>query len=152
MKKYIAIWVFLLACQAGYCQKYNVDQLFSEFANIENSDNVNLGQLTMAFAGMFTETMGVNGIEVYALDKCSNDVKEKLKNAIRNLKDSRYETVVTSNEKDGRTKVLMKMKDDVILELIVLTTGKTTALVRIKGKINPSDIERVTKKHGKSGC
>lgn len=152
MKKCITLWILLIACQAGYSQKYNVDQLFKEFANIENSDNVNLGLITMAFAGMFTETMGVNGLEVYTLDKCSHDVKEKLKDAIRNLKDSRYETVVTSNENGGRTKVLMKMKDDVILELIVLTTGKTNALVRIKGKMNRSDIEQLTKKHGKSGC
>ena len=36
-----------------------------------------------------------------------------------------------------------------IRELVVLTSGSSNALVRIKGKIKPSDIDKVMKEHGK---
>lgn len=60
-------------------------------------------------------------------------------------------TKVTSNEKDSRTKVMIRIDKEMIRELVVLTTGKDNALIRIKGKIKPSDIEKVVKNHG-NGC
>jgi len=152
MKKYLAVFVLLVACQVGYSQKYNVEKLFAEFSNDSRTEKVKLGKIAMSFAGMFTETMGVDGVEVYAFDDCSPDLKEKLSKAIKNLKDSSYETMINANEEGSRTKVLLKMEDDIIRELVVITTGDSNALVRITGKIKPSDIERVTQKHGKGGC
>lgn len=151
MKRYITILALLIICQMGYSQK-NVEQLFKEFARVENSEGVKLGKLFMSFAGMFTDTMGVDGIEAYSLDSCSGEVKERLTKAMRNLKDSKYETMVTSNEGNSRTKVLVRIEDDVIREMVLVTTGDSNALVRIKGKIKQSDIDRVVEKHGKSGC
>ena len=152
MKKYIAILALLLTCQVGYSQKYSVNALFKEFAGEKNSEKVKIGGLMMSFAGMFTETMGVKGVEVYAFDECEQKIKDKLNKAIRNLDDSSYETMISSNNGDDRTRVLVKIEDDIIHELIVLSTGNSTALVRIKGKIKQSDIERVAQKHGKGGC
>lgn len=152
MKKYIILFALLFACQIGYSQKYSVNELFKKFSKTERSEKVKLGKFMMSFAGMFTETMGVNGIEVYEFDDCSSEVKDKLDHAIRNLKDPAYETMITSNDEGERTKILVKIEKDVIRELIVLTTGESHALVRIKGKIKPSDIEQITEKHGKGGC
>lgn len=152
MKKYIAIFVLLLTCQVGYSQKYSVDALFKEFADTKNSEKVKIGGLMMSFAGMFTETMGVKGVEVYAFDECDQKVKDKFNKAIRNLNDSSYETMISSNDENGRTKVLVKIEDDIIHELIVISSGNSAALVRVKGKIKPSDIERIAQKHGKGGC
>lgn len=152
MKKYIAILVLLLVCQAGHSQKYSVDELFKEFSEVKQSEKVKLGKLIMSFAGMFTETMGVNGVEVYDFDNCARDVKDRLDKATQGLKDSTYETLVSSNENGNRTKVLIKIEKDMIRELVVITTGDSNALVRIKGKIKPSDIDRVAQKHGNGGC
>jgi len=151
MKKYLVILALLIICQIGYSQK-NVEQLFKEFARVENSEGIKLGKFFMSFAGMFTETMGVDGIEAYSFDSCSGEVKERLTKAMRNIKDSKFETMITSNEGNSRTKVLVRIEDDIIRELVVVTTGDSNALVRIKGKIKPSDIDRVVEKHGKSGC
>lgn len=152
MKKYIAIFVLLLACQVGYSQKYSVNQLFKEFNKVEQSEKVKMGKLIMGFAGLFTDTMGVDGIEAYDFDDCTHEVKEKLKNAIKNLKDPSYETMITSNEDGERTKILVKIEKEVIRELVIIVTGDSNALVRIKGKIKPSDIEQLAQKHGKGGC
>ena len=74
-------------------------------------------------------------------------VKDRLSTAIRNLRDSDYETMVTANERDSRTKVLVKIKEDMIRELVIFTTGSDNALIRIKGKISPSDLDRVINEH-----
>ena len=45
-----------------------------------------------------------------------------------------------------------QLLEDIIRELVILTTdGGDDALIRIKGKIKPSDIEKVINDH-KDGC
>ena len=101
----------------------------------------------MKLASLFTETMGVNGIEILEFDNCAQEVKDRLSTAIRNLRDPDYETMVKANERDSRTKVLVKIKEDMIRELVIFTTGSDNALIRIKGKISPSDLDRVITEH-----
>jgi len=84
-----------------------------------------------------------------SFDGCNPSVKERLNHAIASLKDENYETMVSVNEETERTKILVKLKDDFIQELIVLTSGNEPAIVRIKGKIKPSDIEKVIEQNSK---
>lgn len=149
MKKYMAILVMMLLCQAGYSQ--NMDKLFNEFSGKENVTRITVGKVMLKLSSIFTETMGVEEIEVLAFEECSANVKENLEKAIRNLKDSRFETMVTANENDSHTRILIRIDQEMIRELVVLTTGTSSALVRIKGKIKPSDIEKVVKEH-RNGC
>lgn len=149
MKRYFVILALILICQAGNSQTMN--QLFNEFSKIEQINHVKIGNITMKLASLFTETMGVNGIEVLEFGSCNSDVKQRFKKAIKELKDPDFETMVTSNEKGSRTKVMVRIEKDMIREMVVLTTGNSNALVRIKGKIKPSDIEKVMKDHG-NGC
>jgi hypothetical protein len=152
MKRYIAVLALLLVCRVGYSQEYDVDRLFKEFSQIKSSEKVKQGKIFMGFAGMFTETRGVNGIEVYDFDACEGGIKQKLANAIKNLKDSRFETMINVNEAGSRTRILVRIDGDFIREMVIVTIGDSYALVRIKGKIKPSDFEEVAVKHGKGGC
>ncbi|RHJ84770.1 DUF4252 domain-containing protein [Parabacteroides sp. AM08-6] len=145
MKKYIAILVLILTCQAIYSQ--NIDKLFNEFAKKENVTRVSIGPIIMKLSSIFTETMGVNGIEVLDFDDCSKDVKENLRTAIRKLKDDRFETMITSNEDNNHVKVMVRIDKKMIRELVIFCTGEDNALIRIKGKIKPSDLEQVVKEH-----
>lgn len=145
MKKYITILALLLICQAGYSQ--NMDKLFENFAKLDNVTHITLGPVIMKLSSIFTETMGVSGIEVLALEECSSTIKDNLQTAIKELKDPRFETMVTTNEGNSRTKVMIRIDNDMIRELVVLNTGADEALIRIKGKIKPSDIEQIMKEH-----
>lgn len=150
MKKYIAILILILSCQAGYSQ--SMDKLFNDFSKQENVTRVTFGPFLMKIGSLFTETMGVNSIEVLSFEECGSTVKDNLRTAIKKLKDPNYETMVNSNEKGSRTKVMVRIDKDVIRELVILTTdGGDDALIRIKGKIKPSDIEKVINDH-KNGC
>lgn len=146
MKKYIAILILILFCQAGYSQ--SMDKLFNDFAKQDNVTRVTVGPFLMKISSMFTETMGVSSIEVLSFEECGSNVKENLRTAIKQLKDPNFETMVTSNEGGSHTKVMVRIDKEMIRELVVLTTdGGDDALIRIKGKIKPSDIERVVNDH-----
>ena len=141
MKRLLALLAILLISQVGYGQQ-KMDQLFNAFRGESDVTSVNIGNISL-----FTETMGVNGIEILEFDNCAQEVKDRLSTAIRNLRDPDYETMVTANERDSRTKVLVKIKEDMIRELVIFTTGNDNALIRIKGKISPSDLDRVINEH-----
>ena len=136
MKRLLALLAILLISQVGYGQQ-KMDQLFNAFRGESDVTSVNIGNITMKLASLFTETMGVNGIEILEFDNCAQEVKDRLSTAIRNLRD----------ERDSRTKVLVKIKEDMIRELVIFTTGSDNALIRIKGKISPSDLDRVINEH-----
>lgn len=56
MKKYIAILILILFCQAGYSQ--SMDKLFNDFAKQKNVTHVTVGPFLMKISSLFTETMG----------------------------------------------------------------------------------------------
>ena len=125
----------------------SIDKLFNDFTKEKGVNHVNVGKITMTFAGLFTDVMGVSGVEVFSFDSCEQAVKDKLNEAIASLKDNDYETMVSVNEDNERTRILVKLKDEVIKELVVLTTGDDPAMIRIKGNIKQSDIEKVINKN-----
>jgi hypothetical protein len=48
--KLIILLALVFVCRAGFGQK-NVNQLFHDFSKCENTTKVNIGKITMAFAG-----------------------------------------------------------------------------------------------------
>lgn len=149
MKRYFVILALILICQAGNSQTMN--QLFDEFAKIEHTEHVKIGSITMKLASLFTETMGVNSIDIFEFNKCDNKVKERFTQAIKKLKDPGFETMLTSNKDGNQTKVMIRAEDEMIREIVILTTGTNNSLVRIQGKIKSSDIEKIMVKNG-HGC
>ncbi|MCC8142608.1 MAG: DUF4252 domain-containing protein [Tannerellaceae bacterium] len=67
------------------------------------------------------------------------------------MEDEKYETLVTTNEDNTRTKVLIKVEKDAITELIVVESGSSNTLVRLKGKMKPSELDKVVNEHKHGG-
>jgi len=149
-RKIITVMLALLLIGPVMYSQKNVDQLFKEFSKEKGVTHVGIGKIVMSFASMFTDVMGVDGVEVFSFEECSQQVKERLNKEIASMKDTRYETMVSVNEENQRTKILVKIENETIRELIVLTSGDDAALVRIKGKIKPSDIEKVINNNTKN--
>ncbi|MDR1160763.1 MAG: DUF4252 domain-containing protein [Tannerellaceae bacterium] len=146
IKKIIGMALIAFVCQAGYGQK-NVNQVFNEFSTHANANKVSIGGLMMKVAGMFEDTMGIENIDFLHFDNCDADTKERFSKAVGNLKDPSFETMVNASENGERVKVMVRIKDETIHELVVLTTGNEPMMVRIKGKIKKSDIERIISQH-----
>ena len=141
----VTLLALLLICPVMHSQK-SVDQIFKDFSKEKGVVRVGLGKITFAFASLFTDVLGVNEIEVLNFEECNQSVKERLNSAITSLKDKDYETMLSVNEETARTKILVKTDGESIRELIIMTSGNDPALIRIKGKIKPSDIDNVINK------
>ena len=128
-------------------QQNTVDELFKNFSKEKNITHVKIGGLIMAFARAFTDTMGVTGVEVFSFEECDAKIKDKLNTAIKSLKDNTYETLVSTTQDGENTKILVKITDDYINEIVVITGGKDPAFVKVKGKIKPEDIQDVVNKN-----
>lgn len=150
MKKYMLIICLAAICHAGIGQN-DMNQLFSQFSKQSNVTSVNVGSMAMKLASFFTDTFGVDDIEVLDFKECDSETLQRLSKAVKELKDPAYETMVTANEKGNNTKIMIRIQQDVIKELVVVTTGSNPSLIRIKGNIKPSDWEKVVKEH-KNGC
>ncbi|MCD8270969.1 MAG: DUF4252 domain-containing protein [Parabacteroides sp.] len=150
MKQYFVILAMILICQAGSSQTMN--QLFNEFSKVKDTNliemqtnNATIGNITLNQIKASTEEIGVNNIELLNFDKCSNKIKERFNKAIKELDDPKFETIVTSNEEGNRRKVLIRIEDETIRELVFLTSGDNCNLIRIQGNIAFSDIDKMLK-------
>jgi hypothetical protein len=137
--------MFLFATLSVYSQK-SVNRLFDEYVGAKDASKVRIGKAAMKISSLFTDTYGAEVIEVISLDEAADDVKQRFANAVKALKDADYETLVTSNADGNSIKIMLRIEKDVIRELVVLSAGKDAALIRIKGKIQKSDIAKIINK------
>jgi hypothetical protein len=142
------LWIFLFICHAGFGQR-SVQGLFNEFSKAAAAEQVNAGKMTMTFAGLFAETMGVESIEIINLASCADEVKADFAQAIRELKDDAFETLVNTSENGKRVKILLRIRDDIIREAAILSSGPNPAMIRLRGRIKSADLEKVIEGHRK---
>ena len=143
-------WIFVaMLCIAQMSYGQSIEQLFNSFKNKEGANTVHVGGFTMKLAGLFTETLGVQSVDVLELEACSAATKQDFKQAIAHFNDPSFETIISNNESGERTKVLFKIEKERIREILVYTTGNDCNLVRIKGNINPADIEKIVEENKK---
>lgn len=150
VKKYFLCISLFLVAQLSLGQ--DIEKLFKEFSDAPNVENVKLDKSMMALAKPFAKGDDLGGVkdidslQVLDLSKCSSEIKDKFAEMVKTLNAEGYETLVRSNENGENVRVLVKMNNEDISELVVVTTGKEAALVKIKGKFNKSDISKLTNK------
>lgn len=142
MRKYVFLFALVCCCSFGYAE--NMEHFLNSFSSKAGVERVKIGPLVMKLSSMFTETMGVSSIEVLDLSECREEVKEKFRNGLRTIKDPEYEPLVTVNEDDETVRILVRIDDDLIRELVIATSDdEDHALIRIKGKIKPEDLGKI---------
>lgn len=138
----------LLWMAATGMQARGMEHFIAELASQQEVTRVSLGNAAMALGSMFTNTYGVKHIDVLCLEHCSDEVRTKFGQAIADLHDPDFEPLVSHSENGERTKIFVKIKDEMIREMVICHVDDEVAVVRLKGKIKPSDIEQVIQDHG----
>ncbi|SHF65449.1 protein of unknown function [Bacteroides faecichinchillae] len=149
MKKILVIAIIALIAQLSYGQQ-KVEQLFNNFRTESDITSVNMDTIATKLA-LFKKSMGVEGIEILRFNDCEQNVKERLDTAIKNLKDPAYETMIKSNKNNSRTRILVKIEENKIRELVILTTGDDYALIRLKGNMDPRHMGKFINDHKDDG-
>ena len=148
MKKIFVTLVVFIACQGIFAQ--NIDDLFNHFKEKKGAEYVNIPPIVLKLGRLFMDKdgtdyrfiKGVNSVQVLDMEDCSSAIRKDFQHEVNQLDLHGYETLVQTKEKDETVKLITKMDNDTIHELIVVVTGKDEcALTRLKGTIKKEDVE-----------
>lgn len=99
----------------------------------------------------------IKSIRTLDLEECSADVKRRFSVDVQKLEMDDYEPLVTSRDDGETVKIMMKTKDDVIRELVIICSDSNDcALVWLNCKVKKDEIQSLVdmqtkqrKKHSK---
>jgi hypothetical protein len=148
MKKIIATLALGIICQSTFA--INIDNLFAQFKDKEGADYMNIPSLVLKFMRTFTKSnndksyhflKGIKSIKVLDMEECPSEVKADFLKEAKKLNLNGYETLVQTKDKGEEVKLVAKMDEEAISELIILISGKDDCgLTLLKGKIKKEDI------------
>lgn len=131
-----------------FCQsRISIETLYNNFHQEKNVEKVKVGGLLMLlskpFVAKYAEGLSISSVQVLSLDECSNNAKLRFNKLAERLNDDKYEVLLKANEKDEKTRIFARFQNEAIRELVIVTMGNEPALVRIKGKIRPEDVQNL---------
>ena len=148
MKKTILTLALGIICQSTFA--INIDNLFAQFKDKEGADYMNIPSLVLKFMRTFTKSnndksyhflKGIKSIKVLDMEECPSEVKADFLKEAKKLNLNGYETLVQTKDKGEEVKLIAKMDEEAISELIILISGKDDCgLTLLKGKIKKEDI------------
>jgi hypothetical protein len=148
MKKIILTLALGIICQSTFA--INIDNLFAQFKDKEGADYMNIPSLVLKFMRTFTKSnndksyhflKGIKSIKVLDMEECPSEVKADFLKEAKKLNLNGYETLVQTKDKGEEVKLVAKMDEEAISELIILISGKDDCgLTLLKGKIKKEDI------------
>ena len=150
MKRLIFTMIVICACQMSFAQ--NTDAIYNEFKDVKGVESVSVSPFLMKFARLFMDSddknnpliKGTHSVKVLDLEDCTKDIKKQFTQKVSQLEHNGYETWMQVKEDGENVKIIAKMEDQMIRELLVLTTSNDDcALVLIKGKIKQEDIQAI---------
>lgn len=149
MKKTI-FTIILMTAWAANMAAQSVDDLYKEFKGKENVEYIEVPKVMMSMASSFVKKddggdfiKRIDHVRILNIENDSQLCNTFAQKAM-NLKRDGYETMVNSNEDNEKTLILVKTKKENITEMVVLDIEPNEcSLIQIKGKLRPSDIEKL---------
>ncbi|HBT85022.1 MAG: DUF4252 domain-containing protein [Fermentimonas sp.] len=145
-KRFLIICTCSLLALTLYSQT-SVNELYQSFAKESNVDKVNLNEFAMFLMRPFSDTdteSKITSISVLSLEECSPDVKNRFNKSALDFNDDEYELFVSANDENEKVRIFLKFQKEIIREMVILTMGDNPALIQLKGKILPSEIESMS--------
>ena len=139
--------IALLYCSLSAFAGNSIDDLSKSIAQIPHAEHLNVNSLTLGLIKPFApELKGVNNVEILNAENISNKDYTRLQALIAQCNTSEYETLVSSNDNDEIARILMKTEKEKIREMVIISLEKDEiSLIRIKGKIDPKQMEELVK-------
>lgn len=149
MKKTI-FTIMLMTVWAANMAAQSVEDLFKEFKKKSNVEYIEIPKIMMSMASTFVKKDNasdiikrVNHISILNIENDPQLCQDFAQKAI-SLNRHGYETMVSSNEDNEKTLILVKTKNENLTEMVVLNIEPNEcSLIQIKGKLRPSDIEKL---------
>ena len=154
MKKYLVAIALMIACQTTFAQ--STKDLFEEFGKEWYAESVSISPFLMTIGHLFMDSdipdiaKSISSMKVLDLEDCSSKVKTRFNEKVNNLQLEGYETMIQTIENGEKVRILTRMKNDAIRELLIVCTGNDDcALIQLNGKIKKEDIAELVNEETK---
>lgn len=135
---------------SGSCFAGNLTKYFDTLTKQDKVEYYKINSMMLKLSKAFMPDLGLESVEVINICKCDDATKGKIAEEIQTLEDPKYESIVKSDDKGRRVKVFYRTKENVIEEIVTYgMDDKNGGLFRMKGKIKPEDLEKITKQSSK---
>lgn len=145
MYKRIFFALIFATLSASVFSQMTIGSLYNDFANERDAERVSVGGLLMLVAKPFINKYGcgnISSVRVLSLEECAPEVKSRFNEQARKFRDKRYELFLNANDDDERTRIFLRFDKNTVREMVIISMGDEPALITLKGKIRPEDIER----------
>ena len=154
MKKYLVAIALMIACQTTFAQ--STKDIFEEFGKEWNAESVSISPFLMTIGRLFMDNdtpdiaKSIRSMKVLDLEDCSSKVKTRFNEKVNNLQLEGYETMIQTIEDGEKVRILTRMENDAIRELLIVCTGNDDcALIQLNGKIKKEDIAELVNEETK---
>ena len=154
MKKYLVAIALMIACQSTFAQ--STKDIFEEFGKEWNAESVSISPFLMTIGRLFMDSdtadiaKSIRSMKVLDLEDCSSKVKTRFNEKVNNLQLEGYETMIQTIEDGEKVRILTRMENDAIRELLIVCTGNDDcALIQLNGKIKKEDIAELVNEETK---
>lgn len=166
--KRIMTLLLILAAAMQMASAKSLGRLIEDYRYQKNAEYVHVTPLLMkmAWTAMGHDARSgeegrlvrkIKSIRTLDLEECSADVKHRFSADVQKLEMSGYEPLVTTRDDGETVKIMMKAKDDVIRELVIICSDNDDcALVWLNCKVKMNEIQSLVdmqtkqrKKHSK---
>ena len=113
-----------------------------------NAEKIKVNKPMMLMANAFTDTYGIVKMEALILDDCVQTMIDDFSTTIKKLSDPAFEQVISVNDKGEKVKVLMRIEEEAVKELVLFVVDEEIVMVRMYGDIRMEDIQDISKQYG----
>ncbi|AEA21400.1 DUF4252 domain-containing protein [Prevotella denticola] len=152
--------LFILAISVLDISAQSVEGLIRQYRHEKHADYVHIPRLVMSMARLFVKedtedakvVKAVSSIRVLDLEDCPAAVRENFRKTLSTFRPAGYTPVIFNKEADATSRIYIREKKGYVRELLILSADNTDgAIVQIKGKIRPEDVDRVAEQNTKKG-
>lgn len=156
MKRILILFAFSISVLGSSAQ--SVKALFRQYKSEKNVEYVHLPRFVMSIMKMLTKTeqrdvkalKAISSIRALSLEECSPIVRQNFQKTLQTFHPSGYTPIIFSKEADETNYIYVKEKKGYIRELLILSADKQDgAIVHIKGRIKPDEVNTVVKQNTK---
>ncbi|MDD4608786.1 MAG: DUF4252 domain-containing protein [Bacteroidaceae bacterium] len=154
MKKFVVMSLFFCLAVFQINAQNSIDKLFKDFSTAPGCESVNVGPFLMTLAKTFMSGeldfgKNINGVHIVDLANCTPKTKNRFSNRVKKVKDKQYELFTRVKDDGDNLSVWVKREKETINEFVLLSTGDSATLIRLRGNITQKDIDAVVKKYAK---
>lgn len=157
MKRFIILFALIISAVGASAQ--SIGTLFRQYRYEEKANYMHITRFAMSIVKAFAKTdsedkealKALSSFRILSLEDCTSTVKQSFQKTLQTFRPTGYTPFIIAKKNDEIAYIYLKEKDGYICELLILTTDNHDgAIVQIKGKLRPDDIDAAIEKGTKN--